>query len=460
MKTAAPASPTRPLPRALYRLLIALGCALATLLLLSSHWQANASLEALEDLRRQGERVEHLNSLLIQVIDAENAVRGYLLSGNRRHLDPFEQGVGATRETLEVIRSDLASVPFKAAADDAIAALAGLVAIKFKSLEQAVQSGTPGADARIEGKRYTDRIRDVVFGLKARIADEAQSSFARSTTNFRWTRWAVVGLVAVALTLMGILLLSNERQVQLRDQIARMLRSENERLDNLVLARTAELSDLASYLTDAREAEKERLARELHDELGALLTAAKMEAGWIASHMDDAGRGAYGERLVRLTELLSQGIAMKRRIIDGLRPAFLEELGLVAALRTLGEEFARGGDEVLNLDVPVADVETSAARALALYRIAQEALTNIRKHAHARHVTLAFRVHGECLELEVADDGAGFRAGASRAHQHGLGGMKHRVQMCAGEFRIDTRPGGGTKITVAIPRVAPQEMAA
>ena len=208
---------------------------------------------------------------------------------------------------------------------------------------------------------------------------------------------------------------------------------------------------MASYLTNVRETEKARLARELHDELGALLTAAKMETNLIARRLDEATLAACGERLVRLNEHLDRGIALKRRIIDDLRPPFLEELGLVNTLRTLGEEFERGGEEALNLQLPDADVELEPAVALALFRIAQEALTNIRKHARAGSATLALRADDAALELQIADDGVGFHTGHRRGGQHGLSGMKHRVQMCAGEFLVTSRPGSGTRIVVRIP---------
>lgn len=449
MKAATPSAPLGGrLPRNWHRLLLALGCGLALLLAGSSHWQATASLKALGDLRQQSERVDHLDSMLIQLMDAENAVRGYLLSGNREHLEPYEKNLATVNLTLAAIRQDLEPSPDNEAA---LAELSQLVAIKLRSLEQAVTRGIPGEDARAQGKLNTDRIRDSLLGLKARVAEEGQASFARSNQHVQRTRWVVVGLAGGALALMAILYLVLERQFQLREQLAGVLRSENERLDALVKERTGELSDLATYLTNAREAEKSRLARELHDELGALLTAAKMETNWVAGHLEGADRAACGERLARLEGLLERGLALKRRIIDGLRPPFLEELGLVSTLRALGEDFARDGKEALKLELPEADVDLQPGPALALYRIAQESLTNIRKHARARRATLALRVMDSRLELEIADDGVGFPAGVARARHHGLRGMKHRVQMCAGNFDLISRPGAGTRIVVDIP---------
>lgn len=432
-------------------LLLALGCVFVLLLLGSTHWQATAGLNALGYLQRQAERVEHLDDLLIQLMDAENAVRGYLLSGNRAHLEPYDRVSDTAHRTLEAIRLDLDSNRDN---DTALADLSGLVAIKLRSLDEAVDKGIPGADTRLQGKRYTDRIRDRILGLKKQLAEEGHLSYVRSTSNMQDSRWVIATLAACALSLMTILFLVLERQLRLREQIAGLLQSENQRLDMLVQERTAELSELASYLTDVREAEKASLARELHDELGALLTTAKMEADWLARRLNGAD-AALLDHLKRLEQLLDSGIALKRRIIDDLRPPLLEMLGLVSALRALGEDFAKDSAETLSLDLPSAEVTIAPAPALACYRIAQEALTNVRKHAHARQVSLALRVTGTQLALEIKDDGIGLRTGDTRGHQHGLGGMKHRVQMCHGEFSITSRSGEGTRVLAHIPLAAP-----
>jgi protein-histidine pros-kinase len=441
---------SRRLSRTAHRFLLVWGCAIVLLLLGSSHWQATASLRALADLRRHAERVEHLDSILIQLIDAEHAVRGYLLSGNRNHLQPFESAESTVQITLDQIRKDLGGTPEN---DAAIADLAGLVSIKLKTLEQAVGRGSAGRETRTEGKRYTDRLRDRVFSMKTRLAEEGEASYERSQRHIERTRWVVGVLTAGALALMVILMLVLERQFQLREQLARLLHSENQRLDTVVRERTAELSDLASYLTNAREAEKSRLARELHDELGALLTAAKMQTGWLGRELAGPSRDACGERLARLEQLLDSGIALKRRIIDDLRPPLLEILGLVSALRALAEDFGRNGDEALTLELPEEDLRIEPEVALALFRIAQEALTNIRKHARARRVTLSLHHRRDSLELEITDDGAGFRPSPER-WRHGLAGMKHRVQMCGGEFTLASRPRGGTRIFARIPVAA------
>lgn len=431
-----------------HRLLLAMGCTLVLLLLVSSHWQANASLRALANLQQQAQRVEHLDDLLIKLMDAENAVRGYLLSGNRTHLEPYKANLATLDATLRQIRADLGADPDASAALDE---LAQLVQIKRNSLEKAVAAGRPGLDTRPQGKRHTDLIRNGTLALQAHLAAQGQRSFRRSTHHVQRTRWVVVTLAGCALLLMATLLLVVERQFTLRARLADLLQSENQRLETKVQQRTAELTDLASYLTNAREAEKTRLARELHDELGALLTGARMAVDWISRQLDAANRTRCQEHLARLDTALAAGIALKRRIIDNLCPPLLEQLGLIDTLRVLGAKFTQEGSEHLTLDLPDADIDAPPALALAVYRIAQESLTNIRKHAHATSVKLALRIDDGQLELRVEDNGTGFQPGPARGRHHGLAGMRHRAQMCGGSFELQSRPSAGTRIIACLP---------
>lgn len=437
------------LARTSLHVLLAIATCFVLLLLASSLWQSTASLRALDGLNRQAARVEHLDRLLIQLMEAENAVRGYLLNGSRAHLEPYERSQATVNQTLEEIRLDFG---VDRSHDEALADLSGLVAIKLRSLDQAIERGFAGEETRLAGRRYTERIRSRILGLKEELASEGQQSFERSTRHVERTRWVIALLAAGMIVLMAVLVVALGRQFRLREQLAGLLHSENRRLDALVRERTAELSELASYLTSIRETEKARLARELHDELGALLTAAKMDLGWLARQ--PALPAATRERLNRLDELLDDGIRLKRRIIDGLRPPLLEELGLVCSLQMLGDAFVEETGLALQCDLPEVVPGLPPDVALALYRIAQEALTNIRRHAAAHQVRLSLRAADGELELIISDDGRGFPASMIGARHHGLAGMKHRVQMCAGHFELASAPGQGTRITARVPLVA------
>jgi signal transduction histidine kinase len=175
-------------------------------------------------------------------------------------------------------------------------------------------------------------------------------------------------------------------------------------LEDEVRERTASLAELATHLQDVRETERGYLARELHDELGSLLTAAKLDVARLKSRLVDAPDAI--QRLQHLTELLNSGIALKRRIIEDLRPSSLSNLGLVASLEILGREFAeRSG---LQIEMALEPVTLDESHQLTIYRMVQESLTNIGKYAEASEATIVMKNYENHVIVEVADNGKGF----------------------------------------------------
>lgn len=450
------AAQVRLLSRRWRQLTLALGCALVLSLFVSSFWQGGASLAALGTLQAEAGRIGRLDSMLIQLVEAESGARGYLLSRSPAYLEPYHNSLATIEYTLEEVRRDAGSDPRD---HEALAQLTGLITLKLRVLSEAVGGGTVGEEAprgaaNSEGRRYMDTIRLALAELKGRMVAQSQRSLEASIAHVQRTRWVVALLSGGALALLAMLFTVLQRQFRLRERLAELLQNENARLDALVQARTAELSDLASHLTRSREAERARLARELHDELGALLTAARMDAAWLGRKLGAGAPASCREHVDRLLRTLDGGISLKRRIIGDLRPPLLQELGLVAALRALGEDFAASDGVAVELALPAADIDLPPESALALFRIAQEALTNIRRHARARKVMLRLVFTPEAVRLRVEDDGAGFDPAAVGGRRHGLAGMRHRVQMFSGVFRIDSAPGRGTRVSASLPLAA------
>lgn len=209
------------------------------------------------------------------------------------------------------------------------------------------------------------------------------------------------------------------------------------------------IAELASHLQRTRETERAALARELHDELGAILTAARLDTAWLLAQ-PACGDPAIAQRLQALQRLLAQGIGLKRQIVEDLHPTVLTHLGLVPALEQLlaahRERFSG------RIDVRIEPtVELSGDAALALYRIVQESLTNILKYARAGRVRVALcRVRGR-VELTVEDDGQGFDPAAVGSGRHGLAGMRHRMLAVRGRLQIASAPGAGTEIRASLP---------
>jgi PAS domain S-box-containing protein len=213
----------------------------------------------------------------------------------------------------------------------------------------------------------------------------------------------------------------------------------------------AQLRALAGRVQAAREEERTRIARELHDELGQQLTAIRMDLGWLVRRQEHA-TPAVRERLEAMTQLVDTTFKMVRRLGTELRPGILDDLGLAAAIEWQAREFeSRSGIEVA-VDASAELRCLDAQLATAIFRIFQEILTNVGRHAGARHVTARLVERDGRVVFEVADDGRGIRPEeAANVDSLGLLGMRERAALLAGTFRIEARPEGGTLVTVELP---------
>jgi signal transduction histidine kinase len=220
--------------------------------------------------------------------------------------------------------------------------------------------------------------------------------------------------------------------------------------DELVEARS-ELNDLATHLIQAREDERKSVAREIHDELGQALTAIDMELRWMARRPGHAPP-EISERIARLLERSSEAIKTVQRIASELRPGILDHLGLAAAVEWLAEEQFKRHAIITTTDISIDEELVGEKTATALFRITQEALTNVARHANASRVGISLRAEEGAIELEVHDDGIGIgEEQVSGPESFGLRGMYERVHELAGSISIVGQSGLGTRLIVSIP---------
>lgn len=222
------------------------------------------------------------------------------------------------------------------------------------------------------------------------------------------------------------------------------------RVEAEVAERTRELSSLSNFLQTQSEREKALLARELHDALGGILTPAKMDLSWLEMRLGKDPE--YNERMRRLSALIDQGIDLKRRIIENLRPSLLDHLGLASALQWFVDEVCRDASIDCRLHISDKLERLPADLEIALYRVVQESVGNIVKHAKAKRLDLVLERTPDGLKLLVGDDGVGIAdLELAKTLSHGLAGMMHRVRSVNGTFDIQSRPGKGTRIEVFVP---------
>jgi PAS domain S-box-containing protein len=213
------------------------------------------------------------------------------------------------------------------------------------------------------------------------------------------------------------------------------------------------LRELSASVVESREEERRRIARELHDELGQRLTALKIDLTSLASQGTLAGNDA---RVAGMQAMLDDTLASVRRISSDLRPLMLDDLGLTAAIEWLARETSQRIGIPVHTRLPVADLAIDARVATALYRMVQEALTNVARHAQAQSVEVDLREDRDQLVLCVVDDGIGMSERAlQRAGSFGLMGMRERAYMLGGQIEVVARPGGGTRLTVHVPKHPP-----
>jgi len=227
----------------------------------------------------------------------------------------------------------------------------------------------------------------------------------------------------------------------------RNLERQNKRLEQAVHDRTAELRELAGSLITAREDEKDRLARELHDELGSLLTAAKLHLARLRGKLFE--EPAIADRLKQVNQLLDEGISLKRRIVEDLRPSSLTMLGLTISLANLCAEV--GARLNIAIEVEFDEVGLTQDGHLAIYRLVQEALNNVCKHAKATRVRVSVKSEPTLVRVQIEDDGIGFDPSKPKSAAHGIAGMRFRIEQLNGCMSVASSPGAGTLLEASMP---------
>ena len=235
-----------------------------------------------------------------------------------------------------------------------------------------------------------------------------------------------------------------------RSVLESALKESDEQLRHHLLETNRQLKELSASLQNVREEARARIARELHDELGQLLTGIRMEVSWLGGRLLPEQRPLL-DKVVSVKGQIDQTIASVRRISSELRPLVLDDLGFAAAAGWYVDQFSARTGLPVELVLPDQDPERGDAIATALFRVLQESLTNVARHSRATLVEVRLDFRDGEWALTVRDNGVGFVHDAGKLGDMGLVGMRERAQMLGGRFSIETAPGAGTVIEVFIP---------
>jgi signal transduction histidine kinase len=381
----------------------------------------------------------HLSGLL---------VRDYLL-------DPSHLTADIHREQLLGIRSSMANQ-----LDELTGVVGGEEVGALEQLRQEIDAYWNSLDPLFEWtpqqkialsslflRRHVLPRRDAVLALALEIAALNESNFRRqqqkleqSQAEFRKYLWWMMGiavslglLVAVA-SILWILRLERSTEEQQR----RTERAERE------------LRRLSQQLVQAQEAERKSISRELHDEVGQMLTALRMEL----VNLEDVRRSPdkqFHDRLEEVKHLAEQTLAAVRSLAMGLRPAMLDDLGLGPALEWQGREFSRRGGIPVTVQIDGGLDDLPDSHRTCVFRVVQEALTNCARHAQAKNIRVAIHGRHDAVFLTVQDDGVGIAGSESSVRGLGLIGIEERVRELGGMVTIYSQPKKGTSLRIEIP---------
>ncbi len=400
-------------------------------------------------------RVE-VRRLQVMVLSAETSQRGYLLSHQHEFREPYQSAVLQVEAQLVALRRLYADEPQELAL---LARIDDLVRQKLGEMQATVKLEDKGSAESARDLASSGIGREYMGALEtllSQLIDSERSRTVANQTALRNTLWfnrvGIDALVVLSLMSVALYLRQTGRLDDEREQQRRELQAQHDQLEHVVVERTRELTEIAIHLQTVREDERSRLARELHDELGGLLTTAKLDVARVKSRLREAGP-EVAERIKHLVTTLDAGISLKRRIIEDLRPSTLSNLGLRTALQVLCSEFAERSE--LTVDAEVDDLPLSSDLQLTVYRLVQESLTNIAKYAKAQRVEVRVQEQGRQALVTVVDDGAGFDTRRVSQAAHGLAGMRFRVVSGGGTLVVVSKLGAGTRIEALLPLSAP-----
>lgn len=232
--------------------------------------------------------------------------------------------------------------------------------------------------------------------------------------------------------------------------------AERQRAENELLASNRQLKELSASLQNVREQERARISREMHDELGQLLTGMRMEVSWLGGKLSPEQKILAG-KIDSIKGMIDQTIVSVRRISSELRPLVLDDLGFSAAAGWYVDQFSARTGLRTTLDLPTDNPRLDDASATAMFRVLQESLTNVARHAGATRVDIGLTMRDGEWVLSIRDDGTGIATDAVGREGIGLIGMRERIQMLGGRFSVLSPPGGGTEVEAIVPATTLRE---
>jgi signal transduction histidine kinase len=427
---------------------------LAALFFVTGEGQARLQ-EAGERLQKSAAREHSIDELQSSISRSVGAQRTYLLTGDSRYVETYNRVVAEVEPRLANLSQEYAGSDASLGSVRDLQVLIGkrLADLSMTMTIQKTQ-GVAAAIALVKTSVGSDTgaiIADNLDRLRDREGVEHREAATHWESSLALTRWITLLGTIINMLLVAVATRLVYLDIRRRAALNAELRDQKLKLEHEVGERTRELVELSTHLQNVSEREKASLARELHDELGGLLVGARMDISWAEQHMAKDNPDLK-VRLNRVQQNLALGVDLKRRIIEELRPTLLDNVGLFAALRWQMKETCLGAGLKCSESYPDEEPRFKSEAAIALFRIAQEAFSNILKHSGAKTADISLDMDDETLLMRIADDGIGIPPGQFMSiASHGFASMRHRVRALGGRLDVRSPKSGGTMLIVQIP---------
>jgi signal transduction histidine kinase len=408
------------------------------------------------------EALLHLSELQTSIYAAESAQRGYLATSENQYLRPYDEALVKAKAHISDLENFIEKNKYKNQLQkerekEILSKISANFEAKATEMRLTIQlidsGGKPEANKIINMDVGLKLMTKIVFYSK-KLSDIYNKSLqevirdrAKSTT---YARGSVILGTLVLIILVVLVIQQLLKELSEKSKLQNQLIEINEINESKLKSQSRLLAKLALDNQTDVERERQKLARELHDELGSILTATKMDVSWVIKTLKGT-RPDIVEKLERTKGYLDQGINFKRVIVQELHPSMISNFGFWPALKNLIDDAVERNKWELILTLPDENTQINETISLVAYRVVQEALNNCSKYAQATKMRIHIVSDDHNLKIEIEDNGAGMDVLSLDGNTHGLSGMRHRILAIGGTFELKSTLGNGVFALVILP---------
>ncbi|HWU66191.1 MAG TPA: CHASE3 domain-containing protein [Methylophilus sp.] len=390
---------------------------------------------------------------------AESSQRGFLLTRSDNYFKPYDDATGQISQQLQTMNTLLnhtnlvKHVQIQATMSELMSSIAKKSAEMSVTIDFAKKRQFDKALAVVKldsGIKESRNIEVLSRRFEQQVMDYRLELEDNRNTLRRMMRWFVMACPLIFVSLVVLVIRRLLRELAEKANLYVRLTDENAEYERNIQTLTTTLQRQALQAQTNSERERYQLSRELHDELGSLLTAIKMDISWTIKHLKD-DRPQVTEKLKKTNQYLDRSINFKREIVQNLHPSMIKSFGLIASLQNLVNEAASRNQWQMDIIMPEQEMAINETLSLIIYRLVQESLNNCSKYAKATQVSVHLLHDDHYIKLEVMDDGIGFDMNNLTSANTGISGMRNRVESIGGQYEVTSAPQQGASMRVMLP---------